>query len=175
MNKWITLAFVLTLAVCASGCGESAQVEPDDNRPAAADAAAPARSATATATMAAVVKTPVPEDLIHRRFTLDSVDGREINMEDGAIRPEIEFNEGLQITGRVCNRYRGPAELIDGKLFAGNLATTQMLCVNSELDELEKLLYSMLREGAEISLTDDGMTLSQGGRVLSYATADWVR
>ena len=120
-------------------------------------------------------KTPAPEDLLHRRFTLARVDCKEFTIEDRNLHPDIEFNEGFQIAGRVCNRYRSPAELKDGKLYAENLASTRMLCVNPELNELEQQFFAMLRAGADISLTGDGMTLSQGGRVLSYSRADWVR
>jgi len=174
MNKWIALTFVLTLAVFAPGCrSEWAHDEYSDARPATADTSAPAILKAETTMVDG--KTPNPEDLLHWRFILDSVDGKEVAIEDRNIRPDIEFNEGFEIAGRVCNRYRGSAELKDGVLFAENLAATQMLCINSELDELEQLLYAMLRAGADISLTDDGMTLSQGGRILSYKRADWVR
>ncbi|MCL2878323.1 MAG: META domain-containing protein [Acidobacteria bacterium] len=173
MNKWIALTFALTLAVWAPGCREWTQEEDSDIHPGTVDTAAPAIPTTET-TMAAG-KTPAPEDLLHRRFALAGVDGREFTIEDRNLRPDIEFNEGFQITGRVCNRYRGPAELKDGRLYAENLASTMMMCINSELNELEQLFFAMLRAGADISLTDGGMTLSQGGRVLSYARADWVR
>ena len=173
LNKWIALVFVLALAVYASGCGESAYEEYGDVRPGTADTASSAIPTVETT--AAAGKTPDTEDLLHRRFTLAGVDGSEFTLEDRNMYPDIEFNEGFQITGRVCNRYRGPAELKDGRLYAENLASTMMLCINSELDELEQLFFAMLRAGADISLTDDGLTLSQDGRVLSYARADWVR
>ena len=173
MDKWIAMFFVLTLAVCTSGCRESAQEGYNDVQPAAADAAPP--TIPSADTPKADNETLVPEDLLHRRFALDSVDGREIAIEDRNLRPDIEFNEGFQIAGRICNRYRGPAELKNGKLHADNLAASRMLCVNPELNELEQLFFSMLRAGADVTLADDGMALSQGGRVLSYSRADWVR
>jgi heat shock protein HslJ len=138
-----------------------------DARPDTAGVAAPA--------IPAADKTPTPEDLLHRRFALARVDGKDFTVEDRNLHPDIEFNEGFHISGSVCNRYRGPAELKDGRLFAENLVSTRMLCINPELNELEQLFFAMLRAGADISLTDEGLRLSQGGRVLSYARADWVR
>ena len=167
MDKLTVLTFVLTLAVWASGCRQSARVAYEDSRAVAAGAAASATPAAG--------KTPALEDLLHRRFALSRVNGKEFAIEDRNLHPDIEFNEGFQISGSVCNRYRGPAELKDGRLYAGNLASTMMLCVNPELNELEQLFFAMLRAGADISLTDEGLRLSQGGRVLSYARADWVR
>jgi len=175
MDKWITPVFVLILAVCATGCRELAQEEYGDARPAVADVAVAAQATPAAEATTAVDTTPVPEDLLHLRFMLVRVDDKELIIEDQNQRPDIEFNEGFQISGHICNRYRGPAELKDGKLYAEKLASTMMLCINSELDELERLFFDTLRAGADISLTDDGMTLSQGGRVLSYTRADWMR
>jgi len=174
MKKWITLTFVLTLTVCCvSGCSEREQTEYSDIRPVTVDVVVPTIPTTETTT--APDETPTMEDLLHRRFALASVDGNELAIEDRNLRPDIEFNDGFQITGRVCNRYRSPAELTDGRLYAENPASTRMMCINSELDELEQLFFTMLRAGADIALTDGGMTLSQGGRVLAYVNADWVR
>ena len=173
MSKWTVMTIVLTLAVLVSGCRQSTREESENARTVAAGVASP--EIPTAEELPAADKTPVSEDLLHRRFTLSRVDGKELTVEDRNLNPDIEFNEGFQITGHVCNRYSGPAELKDGRLYAGNLASTRMLCINPELNELEQLFFAMLRAGADISLTDESMTLSQGGRVLSYARADWVR
>jgi len=115
------------------------------------------------------------EDLLHRRFALAGVNGEEFTVEDRDQRPTIEFNEGFQIAGRVCNPFRGPAQLKDGKLVAENLVTGRMMCAG-RLGELENLFLAMLRAGADVSLSEDGgLTLTEGGTVLVYTRADWVR
>ena len=162
MNKrfTVTAALMLTFVVLALGCRESNNPKSD------ATATQPATEASA----------PRFEDLLNRRFTLAEVNGKAFDIKEPAQRPDIEFNEGLQITGRVCNRFRGPAELNDGKLRAENLVSTMMLCVNPELNELERQFFAMLRDGADISLDgNDRLTLKQDGYTLVYEQAEAAR
>ena len=174
MNKWITPIITLTLAVWLSGCRGGQAF--------ASDAAAvyhftPPASISAFAPEAVISSRPlVAEDLLHRRFVLVSVDGKDFVVEKPAERPDLEFNEGFQIAGHVCNRFFGPAELRDGKLRAENLASTLMMCFKTELNELERLLFAMLRDGVDVSLGADGsLTLRQGEHALVYEKADWLR
>ena len=139
-------------------------------------AAAVSEEAASDSAAAASVKAPAPEDLLHRRFTLAKVDGEDFSVEEPAQRPDIEFNEGFQIIGRVCNRFRGPARLEGGKLIAENLAASRMHCIQPELNDLEQLFFAMLSAGADIVLSENGeLTLSGNGRELLYARADWAR
>ena len=119
----------------------------------------------------AVARRATLDDLLGRRFVLASVDGEDFAVGEPAQPPEIEFGEDLRIAGRVCNRFRGPAELKDGKLVAGNLISTQMMCVNGELMKLEELFHAMLRAGADITVAGDLLFLVQGGHTLVYRQA----
>ena len=178
MAQWTTVIVALSFVVPASGCLEYRHPAAGCAVVAASVPAAMAAGTEAIAkpATAATVKLLAPGDLLHRRFTLAKVDGKDFAVEESAQRPDIEFNEGFQIAGRVCNRFRGPARLEDGRLIAENLAATRMLCVNPELSELEALFFAMLRVGADIALAEDGgLILRQGGRALVYARADWVR
>jgi len=181
MNKRFaaTVAFMMTSAVLASGCRESNNPNYDSGAPyssaqtASTTANDPISGVTPPQTEASALR---PEDLLHRRFALTEVNGKAFDVEEPAQRPDIEFNEGFQITGRVCNRFRGPAELNDGKLRAENLVSTMMLCINPDLGELERHFFAMLRAGADISLGgNDRLTLGQDGYTLVYERADLVR
>jgi heat shock protein HslJ len=171
MNKGFASLIALVLAsLLVSGCREGSNLNNDTGT------SYPSAQPSSTTAAEAPAKPLRSEDLLHRRFALAEVNGKAFNIEEPAQRPEIEFNEGFQISGRVCNRFRGPAELNDGRLIAENLASTMMLCINSELDELERLFFAMLRAGADISLDkNDRLTLSQGEQTLVYEQADWVR
>ena len=180
MNKRFaaTAALLLTsLLVLAAGCRDSNSPNdvgaPDSSVQTASVTADDPVSDVTTAQPPTETSAPRPDDLLRRRFALVEVNGKAFDVEEPVQRPDIEFNEGLQITGRVCNRFRGPAELNDGKLHAENLVSTMMLCVNSELDELERRFFAMLRAGADISIgKDDRLIIEQGGYTLVYKRAE---
>lgn len=117
--------------------------------------------------------TPVPADLQHHRFVLESVDGNPFVSVTGA--PDIEFNQDLRVSGRICNRYAGQAVLENGILTVSRMASTKMLCPDPDLNSLESLFISMLMAGAQVELSGNTLTLRQGGHVLVYRLHDWVR
>ena len=113
------------------------------------------------------------QDLIHHRFVLVSSDGKDFSAKEPI--PSIEFNEGLRISGAVCNRFTGQGRLAGNVLTVEQMASTKMLCVNPDLDALEKLLTRMLSEGVELRLDGQRLTVRQGGHELIYKLSDWVR
>ena len=176
MKRWIASGAVLVAVMWATGCQERQSPCSCDREVVLAPVAMPPSVPATPKPELALEETMKPEDLLHRRFALASVNGKEFTIDDPARRPTIEFNETFQIAGRVCNTFRGPAQLKDGKLLAENLAMTRMMC-GGELDEVERLFVAMLRTGADITLSEHGtrLTLSQGETVLVYTRADWVR
>ena len=98
-------------------------------------------------------------------YVLQSVNGAPVAWER---QPEIEFSEGLQISGQVCNRFIGPAAYKNGVLTVPQMAMTMMLCIDDRLNQLERDFALMLREGARLSLANDTLTLSGGGLTLVY-------
>lgn len=116
---------------------------------------------------------PSAGDLLHRRFVLESLDGKPFTSSMGA--PDIEFNEGFRLSGRICNRYSGQASLENGLLLAPHMAMTKMLCPDEALNDFETLFGSMLGTGAQVTFSGNTLTLRQGTHVLVYKSADWVR
>lgn len=121
-----------------------------------------------------VSKTATWDDLRHRRFVFVSLDGKELPASIERI-PEIEFNEDNSINGRFCNQFRGPAELQNGFLTAGQLAMTMMACFPEELNELERTVPALLKDGVFLRLEGDKLIMEQSGRIVVYKSADWVR
>ena len=117
-------------------------------------------------------KTLTQADLLHRRFVLESVDGKPFTHERA---PDIEFGEGFRVYGAVCNRYTGQGELKNDVLFVKQMASTKMLCADGTLNTLEQDFARMLQDGATVEFADNTLTLRQGGRVLVYKARDWVR
>lgn len=124
---------------------------------------------------------PTEESLRHRRFVLTQVNGEAFQVaaeQKAAGRvPEIEFNEGNTISGRVCNSFHGPAVIKDGVLTAPMLASTMMLCTDQALNRLERDFHAMLRKGARMTLAKGHATLTLKGDDLTlvYKLSDWVR
>jgi len=113
---------------------------------------------------------PADSDLLARRFVLQSVNGEAFNA--GERRPEIEFSEGMRVTGQVCNRFIGNGAYEKGVLTVPNMAMTMMLCVDDKLNQLERDFAAMLREGARVGLQKNILTLSDGKITLVYVRSD---
>jgi heat shock protein HslJ len=117
-------------------------------------------------------KAPAPDDLVHRRFVLVSVDGLPFAASKA---PDIAFNEGFRVSGQICNRYMGQGKLEGGVLAVAQMASTKMLCADGALNRFEARFAAMLTAGAEADLSGGILTLRQGGHVLVYAATDGPR
>ena len=116
------------------------------------------------------------EQLQHHRFFLTSVNGQPLNAAD---KPqELSFGEKMPITGKMyvsgnmCNRFSGTGKVSDGELKVEQLAMTRMLCTDSQLNALDATLSKMLREGAQVDLTETQLTLATADQTLVYKLAD---
>ncbi|MDL2267646.1 META domain-containing protein [Desulfovibrio sp. OttesenSCG-928-G15] len=121
--------------------------------------------------------TVTDKDLLHHRYVLQSINGKDTTFAERT--PELEFNEGMRISGLACNRFAGPGTLKDGVLTVPNMVSTMMMCHEPERNDLERKLYAMLRKGARLGLADHNrkLTLSddKGTTTLVYTISDWVK
>ena len=85
---------------------------------------------------------------------------------------EITFCEKLMISGSMCNRFSGEGKLSNGELTAKGLAMTRMMCANPQLNELDNTISEMLKEGAQVDLTANQLTLATAKQTLTYKLAD---
>lgn len=117
------------------------------------------------------------KDLLHRRFELRTVNGKEYALQ-GA-RPNISFNENFHVSGSVCNGFMGPGTLENGVLSAKNMAATRKLCITEELNKLEADFFALMRNGASVELDGQRLVLRGKGReddlVLEYTVKDLVQ
>ena len=149
------MAFLLSL-VAMSGCGGDQCWSPHGPAPVAVEEGI-VRTATSLG------------DLKRRRFVIASIDGREF-FGSGKM-PELEFLEDGRVVGRACNRFMGRGELTGGVLKVANMATTMMVCLSQELNDLDRMVARMLEAGAETTLSGRTLTLTQGGHTLVYTEA----
>ncbi|MEF3100650.1 heat shock protein HslJ [Raoultella ornithinolytica] len=112
------------------------------------------------------------EQLQHHRFVLTSVNGQALK--EGAKPLELSFGEKTFVSGNMCNRFSGEGKVSDGELKVKELAMTRMLCADPQLNELDATLGKMLRDGAQVDLTENQLTLATADRTLVYKLADLV-
>lgn len=127
---------------------------------------------TITAACAASGVKVTEESLLHHRFVLQSVDGQPYALKAPA--PTISFNEGMHVSGAVCNNFMGKGELDGNKLTVPQMASTRKLCLDAELNRYEQLIGGMLMNGVEMEYDGQIMTLRQGGHTLVYKLSDLV-
>lgn len=110
------------------------------------------------------------EQLQHHRFVLTSVNGQAVNASDRPL--ELSFGEKMAITGKMCNGFSGEGKVSDGELKVKSLAMTRMLCHDAQLNTLDATIDKMLREGAQVDLTENQLTLATADQTLVYKLAD---
>lgn len=110
-----------------------------------------------------------PTDL-YGSYTLVSFDNARVNTEANA--KQITFAEGadnkLKIQGIICNTFIGQASLQKGQLLTDGLASTRMLCVNTEDSAMESAFGSMFNGGPHVLLKGASLTLEGEGHQFIY-------
>lgn len=116
----------------------------------------------------------VASDLQHHNFVLQSVDGVTANATQGR-GPSLEFGERLHMSGVMCNRFSGFGQLQHGVLTVKNLAMTRMLCSDAQRNQWDGIITQVLHNGAQVTLQQQQLTLSDGTHTLVYTLKDWVQ
>jgi len=125
------------------------------------------------------------EDLRHRRWVLQSVDGIDLVelahtrgfTDDVALTkvPELDFGEQNFVSGNTgCNLFHGSAKVVENDLMLTLQASTEVSCAGFSQDlELELLL--LYRAPLTIDRDGNALILHGGDRELRYALRDWVQ
>ncbi|MGS3448452.1 heat shock protein HslJ [Klebsiella electrica] len=112
------------------------------------------------------------EQLQHHRFVLTSVNGQALKT--GAKPLALSFGEDMYVSGNMCNGFSGKGKISDGELKVKTLAMTGQLCADSRQNTLDSTLSKMLRDGAQVDLTEHQLTLATADQTLVYTLADRV-
>lgn len=118
------------------------------------------------------------EQLQHHRFVLESVNGKTINNSDTPL--DVSFGEKqpllnhIYLSGEMCNRFSGTAKISNGELKASDLTMTRKICSDAQLNQLDATLSTMLRQGAQVDLTEQQLTLATADQTLIFKLADLV-
>lgn len=105
--------------------------------------------------------------LANRMFVLSAVDGKAVTLREG-IKPGINFDAGLKVSGVMCNRFFGQGKLEQGLLKVPQMASTQMMCSDRQLNQWEQILSSVLMNGAAVKVTEQTLVLTGSGHSLEY-------
>ena len=108
---------------------------------------------------------PALEDLTGRVYHLVSMDGQRLACGN---TPELGFTGEGRVFGSACNRFSGAAKIVNGTLTAKNAAATRMACAQPVLNDLEKIVFGMLENGAQIRLDGNRLMLARDGHTLVY-------
>ena len=116
--------------------------------------------------------TPVTaESIANHRFEVVSMNGVPLNTQQDA-PSEINFGENLVITGKACNRFRGEGRIADNVLTVPNAIATRMFCAEEDLNKLETVLFAMFNKGAAMTVTADGLVLSDKDNSVQFVRRD---
>ncbi|WP_312317891.1 heat shock protein HslJ [Atlantibacter hermannii] len=110
--------------------------------------------------------------LEHRRYMLESVDGKPVMATQRPL--DISFGEKLHVSGGMCNRFMGQGKLDGNVLKVDGMASTRMLCAEPELNQFDILIGEMLTSGATVDAKSQSLILSNQQHTLVYKSADWV-
>lgn len=93
-----------------------------------------------------------------QKFSIASLNGTPFSsMQDHS--QYIEFDDKMNMTGQICNRFNGAATLKENLLHVEQLAATSMLC-NDEVNAIESAFFAMLMQGAKVKVEAETLTLS---------------
>ncbi len=112
-------------------------------------------------------------DLQHHNFVLQSFNGKSITPQ-GSKMLNLAFNENQQVSGTLCNNFRGVATM-SGNLMKANMASTMMACPDANLNAAEQALYKAFSQGARLTLNGQTLTIRQGSNTFIYQLRDYVR
>lgn len=118
------------------------------------------------------------DNLQHHRFVLESVNGKAVQSENAPL--DLSFGEKqpllnkIFVSGTLCNQFSAMATITNGELTAPDLTMTRKLCRNVQLNQLDATLAKMLRQGAQVDLTESQLTLATADQTFIYKLADLV-
>ncbi|HEY7866113.1 MAG TPA: META domain-containing protein [Psychromonas sp.] len=103
--------------------------------------------------------------LIQKKWQLESIDGIPVSAETDS---SLTVDAQGQATGKLaCNNFFGRLALKDNTLKIDAMGSTRMLCPG-EMNQVERILSSVLNDWSDIHLTDNRLSLSGKKHRLSY-------
>lgn len=100
----------------------------------------------------------VRDMLAGQKFVIVSLDGTSFpSLQDQSLY--VQFDSTLKLSGHVCNEFSGASSFKNSVLQVPRLDSTNMLC-SDEINGLERVLFTLLQNGAEVTLEAETLTLS---------------
>ena len=86
----------------------------------------------------------------------------------------LSFNENQQVSGSLCNNFRGAATM-SGNIMKANMTSTLMACPDANLNAAEQALYQAFSQGAHLTLNGQALTIRHNNNTFVYQLRDYVR
>jgi len=99
----------------------------------------------------------IEQDLRHHRFVAVTLNNESIINNKQTF---IEFGENFTVNGQMCNQFFGHAKLMKNKIEIPNLISTEKLCTDDRLNQLDIIINELLQRGAIIILNKESGNLS---------------
>ena len=112
-----------------------------------------------------------PGALQQQRFVLHSFDGQ-LQPAGQPHQPEIRFDEKMNVSGVMCNRFMGEGKLTGNTLTVPGMASTRMMCADPRLNQLDQVIGQMLTQGVNVALAHHTLTLQNSQHVLVWQRAE---
>ncbi|WP_226570475.1 META domain-containing protein [Mangrovibacter yixingensis] len=109
---------------------------------------------------------PSTAQLADQAFVLKTFNGKPLV--DNSRPAGIRFSNTMQVSGNMCNRFMGQGSLSGNTLTVQGMASTKMLCVDPQMNQLDNVIGQMLTQGATVSLASDTLTLKADDNTLVY-------
>jgi Heat shock protein len=101
-------------------------------------------------------------DVAGKKYILHSVDGEVFA---GEKQPFVEFDDDMNMTGAVCNRFRGSATVENGILRSAGVVATRMMCPDEKLTALESAFFRELENGLVLRFDENGDLVMQNADI----------
>ena len=112
-------------------------------------------------------------DLQHHNWSLVSVDGNAVTIEEGQSAPNLEVGEQMTANGNAgCNNFFGQAELKDNQFRIEKMAMTMKMCMDDAMN-VEQAFSQTLSDWSDMTLTKDSLVLKNDVHTLTFKLSDW--
>ena len=106
---------------------------------------------------------------IQQSWVLTKVDGKEINITEPRVTPNITIDSDLKVAGfGGCNRFFGQAEIDGNKFRIKAMGSTKMACIQDDQATIESVMTKSLQQWSNAALENDILTLTSEQHILTF-------
>ncbi|MDX1302253.1 META domain-containing protein [Photobacterium sp.] len=106
---------------------------------------------------------------IQRSWVLTKVDGKESNITEPRVAPNMTIDSDLKVAGfGGCNRFFGQGEIDGSKFRITAMGSTKMACIQDDQATIESIMTKSLQQWSNAALENDTLTLTSEQHILTF-------